>query len=440
MNNILLILQREFFTRVKSRSFLLTTFLAPIGIVIFYAALFFIMSRGSDNDRNLAVIDNAGLADKTEQRRSNLVLDYSYKDMDSAMEAYLAEKIDGIIELPNLNANQEEYSIVFHSDDQLAIDETESLKSLYRKKIRNYKVQALGIEQSQLDLIDTDLSVSPKTIKDKEKDISSLTSIVSSVMGGIVGFILFMMVMIYGSQVMRSVSEEKINRIVEVLISSVKPFQLMMGKILGVGSVGLLQVSIWAILMIIISTIGASVLGISAMDLGGDTEMLTQTMAESNININEKTAGILKELSSINWGMIIPLFIFYFLVGYLTYSALFAAVGSAMGDDVQDAQTLTMVATLPMVVAFYIAIAAVTAPNSTMAVWSSILPFSGPIVMPVRLAGGPPAWQIIASVVSSLVTVVALTWLAGRIYRVGILLYGKKASFKELGKWMFYKG
>ncbi|MDG2450443.1 MAG: ABC transporter permease, partial [Saprospiraceae bacterium] len=128
------------------------------------------------------------------------------------------------------------------------------------------------------------------------------------------------------------------------------------------------------------------------------------------------------------------------LVGYLTYSALFAAVGSAMGDDIQDAQALTMVATLPMIIAFYIAIAAVTAPHSTMAVWSSILPFFGPVVMPVRLAVDPPMWQIVASVLSSIVTVIALTWLAGRIYRIGILMYGKKASFKELGKWIFYNG
>ncbi|MEE9374224.1 MAG: ABC transporter permease [Saprospiraceae bacterium] len=440
MNNILLILQREFWTRVKSKSFLLTTFLAPIGIVVFYAALFFIMSRGSDNIKNLAVVDRAGIVDQSETKRNNLELTYDYTDLESAKEAYLAEKIDGIIELPPIQIEQTEYDIIFHSDDQLAIDETSTIERMFRKKVRNYKVQKLGIDQSQLDLIDTDLNVSPRTIKDTEKDISSLTSTVSSVLGGIVGFLLFMMVMIYGSQVMRSVSEEKINRIVEVLISSVKPFQLMMGKILGVGSVGLLQVFIWIILMILITVIGTSILGISSMDLGADTAVLTETMAQQGINIDDKIFMILKELSSINWAMIVPLYIFYFFVGYLTYSALFAAVGSAMGDDVQDAQALTMLATIPMVIAFYIAIAAVTAPHSSMAVWSSILPFFGPVVMPVRLAVDPPLWQIIASVLSSIITVIALTWLAGRIYRVGILMYGKKASFKELGKWIFYKG
>ena len=440
MNNISLILQREFWTRVKSKSFLLTTFLAPIGIVVFYAALFFIMSRGSDNIKNLAVIDNAGIVDQSVDKRNNLALNYDYSDLESAKEAYLAEEIDGVIELPPINTDETEYNIIFHSDEQLALDETNTIEGLYRKRIRNYKIQTLGIDQSQLDLIDTDLNVSPKTIKETAKDISSLTSMVSSVLGGIVGFLLFMMVMIYGSQVMRSVSEEKINRIVEVLISSVKPFQLMMGKILGVGSVGLLQVLIWAVLMIFISVVGSSFLGISSMDFGGDTAAISEAMAQEGINVNDNIVGILKELTSINWALIVPLYIFYFLVGYLTYSSLFAAVGAAMGDDIQDAQALTMIATIPMVIAFYIAIAAVTAPHSTMAVWSSILPFFGPIVMPVRLAVDPPMWQIIASVLSSLVTVFALTWLAGRIYRIGILMYGKKASIKELGKWLFYKG
>ena len=248
-----------------------------------------------------------------------------------------------------------------------------------------------------------------------------------------------MMVIIYGSQVMRSVTEEKISRIIEVLISSVKPFQLMMGKILGVGLVGLAQIAIWAVLLIVISLVATLITGISASDLMGDPAAMTQ-LAEKNVEIPGKLSEIVKELSLINWGLIVPLYIFFFLIGYLTYSALFAAVGSAIGDDINDAQALTTAATMPMVVFFYIAIAAVTAPNSTMSVWASILPFSGPIVMPVRLATDPPLWQVVASVLSSVVSVLLLVWLAARIYRVGILMYGKKASFKELGKWMFYKG
>ena len=289
-------------------------------------------------------------------------------------------------------------------------------------------------------MIDTDLSLSPKTVKDKEKEISSLTSVVSSGIGGIVGFILFMMAMIYGNQVMRSVTEEKISRIVEVLISSVKPFHLMMGKILGVGLVGLTQISIWVILMVIITVVAFAVTGFSALDLGADPEILKQMMANEQILIPEKVFDVIKELAQINWAFIVPLYIFFFLIGFLTYAALYAAIGSAVGDDLQDAQTLTTIATLPMMVAFYIAIAAVTSPNSSLSIWASILPFSGPIVMPVRLATNPPLWQVIASIISSIISVILFAWLAGRIYRVGILMYGKKASIKELGKWIFFKG
>ena len=440
MNNILLILQREFFTRVKSRSFLLTTFLAPLGVVLIYAVLIFLLTRGSDTEKVLAVVDHAGITDKEETKRNNLVLDYSKNDLNSAIQAYLDGEIDGVVELPGIETHSNSYDIIFHSDEQLAIDETETLKGFFRKKIRNFKITALGIDQSQLDLIDTDLSLSPKIVKDTEKEISSLTSVVSSGIGGIVGFILFMMAMIYGNQVMRSVTEEKISRIVEVLISSVKPFQLMMGKILGVGLVGLTQISIWTVLMIIITLVGSAVTGFSALDLGADPETLREMMASEEVKIPEEALGIVKELAQINWAFIIPMYIFFFLIGFLTYAALYAAIGSAVGDDLQDAQTLTTIATLPMVAAFYIAIAAVSAPNSSLSIWSSILPFSGPIVMPVRLATSPPMWQVIASVLSSIASVILFAWLAGRIYRVGILMYGKKASFRELGKWIFFKG
>jgi len=396
------------------------------------------MTRGSDTEKVVAIVDKVGITDRAEDKKNNLVLNYDYSSVEDAKAAYLDGKLDGVIELPALNPEQEEYNIIFHSDEQLALDETASLQSLFRKKIRNYKIEALGLDRSQLDKIDTDLTVEPKTVKNTEKEISSMTSMVGSGLGIIVCFILFFMILLYGSQVMKSVSEEKVNRIVEVLISSVKPFQLMMGKILGVGSVGLVQVMIWVLLMIVLSTVGFSVFGLSSLDFGADTAELTEAMSAQGINAGEKMAGVLKELTAINWGLIIPLYIFYFFVGYLTYSALFAAVGAAMGDDIQDAQTLVLVAQLPLIVGFYIAVSAFQAPNSTLAVWSSILPFTGPVVMPVRLAMDPPMWQIIASIVSSVVAVFALTWLAGRIYRVGILMYGKKASFKELGKWLFY--
>jgi len=240
---------------------------------------------------------------------------------------------------------------------------------------------------------------------------------------------------------MRSVTEEKINRIVEVLISTIRPFDLMMGKVIGVGLVGLTQICIWIILLLILTSIGAIFLGDLLLETAAapDITQAVPEMQDAGKETQEKMTQIFKEIRSINWLKIIPLYLFYFLVGYFTYAALFAAIGSAMGDDIQEAQSLTMIATMPLMVSLYIGVSAVSAPNSTLSIWSSILPFTAPVVMPIRLPIDPPFWQIGLSVLVSVLTVIFLVWLAARIYRVGILMYGKKASFKELVKWITYK-
>jgi len=235
--------------------------------------------------------------------------------------------------------------------------------------------------------------------------------------------------------VMRSVMEEKTSRIVEVMISSVRPFPLMLGKIIGVGLVGLTQVLAWAILVPLM-LIGVNLLFGFQMDsssladappelAGMDTELLV--------------AQVMTELGSFNWWLILPLFLLYFLGGYFMYAALFAAVGSAMGDDLGEGQSLTIPITIPVILAFYITIAAIQSPNSGLAVWASFFPLFSPIVMPSRLPFDPPWWQITISLLLLLGTCVGLIWLSGRIYRVGILLYGKKVTLWEMGKWIFRK-
>ncbi len=433
MNKINLIIGREYWTRVKSKTFLLTTFLAPIAIIAIYAVLGFLMTRGSDKTKTIAIIDNAEITEGMDLKRNNLIFELTAKSLAELKEDYKNKEVAGIIELPPVNTSESSYNIIFHADKTLAIDEESSVRSIFRKRVRDYKVKALGIDESQLNLIDTDINIEPETITETEKEISSLTSIVSSGVGIAVGFILFFVIMIFGSQVMRGVNEEKINRIIEVLISSVKPLELMIGKIMGIGLVGLTQFAIWTILLTILGAGSMAFFGISTSpDI--PTEVLASNEFQSTIQ------PVLKELLGINWAIIIPLYIVYFFVGYLIYSSLFAAVGAAAGDDINEAQSLTTIVMLPLMAAFYIAFAATRAPESTLAVWSSIFPLTAPVVMPVRLATGPPAWQIIASLVACLLFVVFMIWLASRIYRVGILMYGKKANFKELGKWIFYKG
>jgi len=440
MNKINLIIGREYWTRVKSKTFLLTTFLAPIAIVVVYGILGYLMTRGSDTRRNISIIDRAGLTAGLDLSKKNLIFDISDESLADLLSKYENGDIDGILELPPLDSSQAQYSILYHSDKALALDESASIESLFRRKIRDFKIQAFGIDQTQLDLIDTDIVIDPKTVKDKEKELSSLTTIVNSGLGMFVGFLLFMVILIFGTQVMRGVNEEKINRIVEVLISSVKPLELMIGKVFGIGLVGLTQFAIWSILLAIL-TIGAS--AFFGIDVSGMQEISNNEAAQEVLNnekVKQSVSEVMRELLAINWLLIIPLYLFYFIIGYLIYASMFAALGAAAGDDINEAQTLTTVVMLPLMAAFYIGISSAQAPDSSLSVWSSIIPLTSPVVMPIRLASEPPGWQILASVVLSIVFVIFMIWLASRIYRVGILMYGKKASFKELGKWIFYKG
>jgi len=232
------------------------------------------------------------------------------------------------------------------------------------------------------------------------------------------------------------VMEEKTSRIVEVMVSSVTPFQLMMGKILGVGLVGLTQVAIWGVLIPVILGISMLVFNVDPQAMqDANPQMSTVEMSKMEQDVNL----VLSELINQNWLLIIPLFIIYFLGGFLMYSSLFAAVGSAMGDDSGESQSLTLPITLPVVMALYIMFAVVQNPNSSLATWSSMIPFFSPIVMPARLAFEPAWWEIALSLAILVASVIFFVWLSGRIYRVGILMYGKKVTFKELGKWIFYK-
>ena len=442
MNKIWLIIKREFVTRVRSKAFLLGTFLAPLAMVAFFAVVAFVMSRQSDEQRNIAVYDKNDILKGAIESTSNISLEISGSSFAELLQDYEDGKIDGIIEIPEtINENEKRFEVNYHSDEQLAIDESLIIGNRVEDRIRDYKVKALDLDLSKVEKLSTNVSLAPKTIKDTDKKISSMTNIVSSVIGGIIGYAMFMIILIYGGQVMRSVMEEKVNRIIEVLISSVKPYQLMMGKIIGVGSVGLLQIFIWMLLLALMAPI-------SSMFIAGETSSALPDMAgvspeDMKAAMNEgqeKMVQVMQELRNINWGLLIPLSILYFLGGYFAYASLFAALGSAVGEDINEAQTLMFPIMMPLMLAVYIAFSAVKAPNTSLVVWSSIIPLLSSVVMPVRIPASPPAWQIILSVVLLIAFCFFFVWLAGRIYRVGILMYGKKASFRELTKWVFFKG
>ena len=440
MSNIRLVTAREYFTRVKSKTFLLTTLLAPIGMVIFYAALAWVFTRGSDDIKTIAVLDESQLMEGEIKGRKNLIYQFENAPLESLIDRYKEKEFDGVLEiLPIENPTAKNFSVKYHSDDQLALDEQSSLENAIESKIRNYKLKILNIDEEQINSLRTSVTINPQTVE-SEKEVSSITTLVAGGVSFVLSMILFMIIILYGQQVMKSVMEEKINRIVEILISSIKPFQLMMGKVIGVGLVGLTQIGIWAILFGLLSMIVLPLIGI---DIGEMTAQSSDMMAQvetADPSFKQKMGEVFRELAAVNWAMLLPMALFYFLGGYFMYSALFAAVGSAVGEDVNEAQTLIVPISFLMIFAFYIGISAMQAPDNTVAVWASMLPLLSPFVMPARLPFDPPMWQILVSVTSVILSTIFLVWVAARIYRIGILMYGKKASFKELAKWIFYKG
>jgi ABC-2 type transport system permease protein len=435
MEKLWLILQREYLTRVKKRSFILTTILTPLAFAVFFIAVGFILSYSTDETQKIAVIDRAGIvpAGTTISNEPNLEFVMEDQSLDSLRTNFSKNDYDGILLIPPIkNLYAQSFTIFYYSDKNPSLDTETKLRSKVTQRVRDYKIKVLNLEQKELRALDSRVELDPEPILAGQEDSSKLSSVIGAVIGGAMGIIMYMTVFIYGMMVMRSVMEEKTSRIVEVMISSTKPFQLMLGKIIGVGAVGLTQLAIWAILIPLISMAVQLIFGFEAATMEGMPEGGEMDIDE----LQQLSAQVYAELSNQNWWLILPLFIFYFLGGYFLYASLFAAVGSAMGDDLGEGQALTIPITIPVILAFYIMFATLQAPNSNLAVFSSLFPLFSPIVMPSRLAFDPPVWQILTSVVLLAGTSLFFIWLSGRIYRVGILMYGKKVTLKELFKWM----
>ena len=444
MKKIFLIAKREFYIRFRNKKFWMVTLLGPILLAVFIVVAGFIMSYSGDKETNIVILDEANLFDGSLKDQYNFYFSFTDTPLDE-LRATEEPDFNGILYLPeSLNLNQSEVSLNFYTTKNLNLESLNNLKSIIQSEIRDYKLKQLNITQSQLARLDTRVAIQSEDI-DPEVAASESSTVKSSEfssylgagIGMLMGLIMYMLVFMNGSMVMQSVMEEKTNRIVEVIISSVKPFELMMGKIIGVGIIGIVQFLSWAILLPVIVMLGSLVFGFQTDMDTLESMNAAGTMSEDDMEY--MVYQFMKEVDKVPWFKIVSLFILFFIGGYLIYSSLFAAVGSAVGDDMQDSQSLVIPISIPVVMAFYIMITTLRVPDSTLSVWSSIFPLFSPIVMPARLAFDPPWWQIILSLVLLGLTVVGLIWVSGRIYRVGILMYGKKASMKELWKWIFYK-
>ncbi|NSL88840.1 ABC transporter permease [Chitinophaga sp. Mgbs1] len=433
MNKIWLIIQREFTTRVRKKSFLVVTLLVPLAFaaMIILPILF---ATGSGETKRIAVIDKSGLFNNKFPDKKGLFFKYlPDAHLDSLKLHYQSAGYAGVLYIPDIDINRPS-GFEFFSKGQASISMESAINADINNIIERRRMELQGIDKTKLDAISSTVSVEFKT-GDEEKKGSSW---VAYGVGYASGFIIYIILLLFGTSVMRGVMEEKVNRIAEVMISSVKPFQLMMGKIIGIAAVGLLQFLIWGVLITAIYSLIPLFISPEAVQAASQTNM-----QGNNEQAMEAFQRVSEVMGSINWGLLLSCFVFYFLGGYLFYSALYAAVGSLANEDASDVQQLSFPITVPIIIGIIIMMKAVQDPGSPLAVWGSIIPFTSPMVMMARLPygvpGAVPYWQLGLSFICLIGGFLLTTWAAGKIYRTGILMYGKKITLKEAIKWVVKK-
>ncbi|MET0461880.1 MAG: ABC transporter permease [Chitinophagaceae bacterium] len=425
MNKILLILQREYLTRVRKKTFIISTILFPVLYLGLIFGTGYIASKTS-SVLKVAVVDSSGYFDKGKIERENLkdsstILTLVDQREDSLRANYKTLGYDGFIIVPANNSWEKGLDLKLQMGKTLGMEGSSPVRNKMNNIWDNIKNEKLGINDSiKATLQTSSVRLSQKNLNDNTSNAGIATGI-----GYFSGFFMYIILLLYGSQVMMGVMEEKTNRIAEVIVSSVKPFQLMLGKIIGIGLVALTQFALWILFIFVIYNVtGAS----GKMDASMTTGIV---------------GGMQAVFTSIDVPLIIFCFAFYLLGGFFFYSSLYAAIGSAVNEDMREAQSLSFPITMLVIISIALMSAAMKDPSGPLAVWGSIIPFSSPIIMMARIPFGVPGtvpwWQLGVSMISLIVGFLLTTWFAGKIYRTGILMYGKKPSWKEMLKWAFRK-
>lgn len=442
MSKIGIIIQREYLTRVRNKTFILSTFLLPIMMILFILGSVFFAVKSIEKQKIAVVNDPGYFKEHLRSDSSTIVFDF-VKGVDSIN--YSAKGYDAILYLP-VQEGMRNYELI--SKKQVGLGSKGSIEKQLNRAIESHMLEERGIDKSTLDSIS---AVSDKAVmlNNKVTDTDGKSKQANAGLAYGIGFgsgiLIYITMFIFGAMVMRGVAEEKMNRIAEVIVSSCKPFELMLGKIIGIAGVGLTQFMLWIILIFIL---------MSAMQLFIPAETMEQfrqmQQNQQQLPGGPNSSMALKILEAktqivegVNWPLVIFCFLFYFLGGYLFYASLFAAIGSVINEDPQEAQALMLPITMPIIFAFIILTSSLNNPNSPVAVWASIIPFTSPIVMMGRIPFGVPDtvpyWQLGLSMVMLIGGFLFTTWFAGKVYRTGILMYGKKASWKEMAKWAFRK-
>ncbi len=438
MNKIWIIIQREYLTRVRNKTFLLSTFLLPVVMVLFIAGSTYFAIKSREKQK-IAVVNDPGYFRNNLKSDSNSVLFSFEPGIDSSN--YTAKGYDAVLYLPG---SGKDYKLM--SNKQIGLEAKGYIEKQLNKAVEGHLLQERGIEKSTLDSISkaTDNAVElTNVIREKDGKAKQSNAGLAYGIGFGSGILIYITMFIFGAMVMRGVAEEKTNRIAEVIVSSCKPFELMFGKIIGIAAVGLTQFLLWIGLIMLIFTAAQMFIPAETLQQVQEAQQAQQGLPGGANNTMALKVMQAKQTitEGVNWALIIACFLFYFLAGYLFYASLFAAIGSVINEDPQEAQSLMLPITMPIIFGFIILTSSLQNPNSPVAVWGSIIPFTSPIVMMGRIPFGVPDtvpyWQLAASMLALIGGFLFTTWFAGRVYRTGILMYGKKPSWKEMIKWAF---
>jgi ABC-2 type transport system permease protein len=441
MNKIGLIIRREYLTRIRNKTFLISTFLLPVVIILFVAGTVVLAIKGKTN-HHIAISDQNGYFKDYLKSDSSLYFDFS-PGIDTLN--YAEKNCSAVLIIPELREGQKTiYRLKYKK--QLGLANIDDLEKRINSAITDHLIYTkTSITRSRLDSIRAASDIAELlTFSDEGNKSEASSQGLSYAVGYVCGFLIYLLTFIYGAMVMRGVSEEKTSRVAEVIVSSVKPFPLMLGKIIGIGAVGLTQFFLWIGLFVVLAMIAQAFIPhdvLIEMNNIQKANAMGNAQAAQTSEAARQILSIKQSIQHTNWLLIIGSFVYYFIGGYLFYASLFAAIGSVVNEDPQEAQSLLLPISMPIIFSFIIMSVAIQDPGGSLAVWASLIPFSSPIVMMARIPYGVPTtvpyWQLLFSMVLLAGGFLFTTWMAGRIYRTGILLYGKKPTWKTMWKWAF---
>ncbi len=437
MNHLKLIIEREYLTKVRNKSFIIMTFLTPIIMVGVFSLVGYLTTLNKNTAREITILDESGYFSTNFESTENTTYTYvSGKTLDELKKQSEEAESDGLLYIPKAaNIDAVAKQITFYSEDSPSPSLMIDIENILEKEARLVKYKQADIDPKLIEEMRISINANQETYKGEET--SKEGSIIKLIFGGLAGYLLFMFIIIYGNMIMRSVIEEKTSRIIEVIVSSVKPMKLLLGKIIGTSLAGVTQFLMWTILISVLMAIVPLIFGIdlNAMQTP-QQDALAQVAGEGGVE--NKIATLMMEINNLPLLNLVIMFLLFFIGGYLLYASLYAAIGAAV-DNETDTQQFMMPILLPLILGVYVgAFTVMDNPHGTIAQVFSFIPFTSPVVMLMRIPFGVPIWQQILSVVILFATFIGTVWFAAKIYRVGILMYGKKASYKELLKWLKY--